>query len=124
MVVGGCLDSGQHTATAGLADNTGPTDTSSASIESPPFPQTLLVPPASDWKYFKGVSEASSPDSSAWRQLGFDDNDWLTGPSPFYYELGTGYTGNSVLPDMATDFTCLFLRRSFQVPNPGVLLRL
>lgn len=36
------------------------------------------------WKYFKGTSEASLPDTTAWRQIVFNDSSWLTGRAPFY----------------------------------------
>ena len=42
--------------------------------------QLVVINPAnSDWKYLKGVSEASSPDPTAWRGFEFDDSTWVTG---------------------------------------------
>jgi hypothetical protein len=81
----------------------------------------VLVPPNSTWRFFKGYSEASSPDATAWRQLGFDDSAWAAGPAAFYYEnnpgSATAYTGNAVLSDMFGHYTCLFLRQTFVVSN-------
>ncbi|MCB1129055.1 MAG: hypothetical protein KDM81_21330, partial [Verrucomicrobiae bacterium] len=45
-----------------------------------------VFPEASSWKYFKGVSEASAPDSTAWRGADFDDSGWLAGAAPFFYD--------------------------------------
>lgn len=80
-----------------------------------------LIPPDSTWRYFKGLSEASSPDSSAWRTWDFDDSSWSVGQAAFYYEdqptSANAFTGNTVLRDMNGGYTCIFLRRSFVVTN-------
>ena len=64
----------------------------------------VLVSADSTWKFFKGYSEASTPDATAWRQLSFDDSAWATSQAAFYYEnnpgSSTAYTGNTVLTDM------------------------
>ncbi|HUS36074.1 MAG TPA: CotH kinase family protein [Verrucomicrobiae bacterium] len=39
----------------------------------------------SEWKYFLGVTEASDPDTTAWRQTNFDDSAWQAGPTPIGY---------------------------------------
>ena len=82
----------------------------------------VLVLPDSSWRFYKGLSEASSPDTTAWRQLGFDDSAWLTGQAAFYYEnqpsSTTAYTGNTVLSDMFGGYTCIFLRQTFVLSNP------
>src|SRR5688500_17805323 len=44
-----------------------------------------LVPAGSSWKYFIGVSEASTPDNNAWRAIGFNDSSWSTGTTPIGY---------------------------------------
>ncbi len=74
-----------------------------------------------EWRYLKGRSEASSPDSTAWRAPAFNDAGWELGRGPFYYELNAGYVGNTELPDMNGGYTCLFLRRSFDVVNPAAM---
>ena len=40
----------------------------------------------STWRYRKGTNEASLHDTTAWRQVGFNDSAWLTGQAAFYYE--------------------------------------
>ena len=81
----------------------------------------VLVPEDGNWRFLKGYSEASSPDTSAWRQLGFDDSAWATGQAAFYYEnhpgSSTAYTGNTDLTDMFGNYTCIFLRQTFVVTN-------
>src|ERR1051325_6044112 len=80
-----------------------------------------LVGADSTWKYFKGYFEASSPDSTIWRQLNFDDSSWTIGQAAFYYEnqpgSATAYTGHTVLSDMFGGYTCIFLRQTFVVTN-------
>jgi hypothetical protein len=81
----------------------------------------VLVPLDSTWKYFKGFTEASSPDRTAWRQVDFDDSAWPTGQAAFYYEnqpgSGTAYTGHTQLTDMFGGYTCIFLRSTFVISN-------
>jgi hypothetical protein len=81
----------------------------------------VLVAPDSTWRFVKGYSEASTPDTTAWRQLGFDDSAWATGQAAFYYEnspgSSTAYTGNTDLTDMYGGYTCIFLRQTFVVTN-------
>src|SRR5213075_2324456 len=80
-----------------------------------------VFPTSSTWKYFKGLSEASSPNPAAWRTIDFSDSSWTTGQSPFYYENqpggATSYTGNTLLGDMFGSYTCIFLRKTFVVTN-------
>ncbi len=79
----------------------------------------------SEWRYFKGLSEASTPDSTAWRRPEFDDSSWPVGKGPFYYEdKAVGYTGNTRLIDMRGNYLTLFLRKSFDLPNPDRVTRL
>ncbi|MEI9959605.1 MAG: CotH kinase family protein [Limisphaerales bacterium] len=81
----------------------------------------------STWKYFKGTSEASSPDT-VWRNIGFDDSAWLAGAAPFYFEndpgSGNAYTGNTALTDMFGGYTCIFMRQTFVVTNLALIAQL
>lgn len=76
-----------------------------------------LVPPEADWKFLRGLSEASSPDPAAWRQPGFDDRAWETRPAPFWYGDAQPAPGTQ-LTDMRGGYTCVFLRRHFVVAHP------
>lgn len=82
-----------------------------------------VIPLDAEWKYLKGTAEASSPDTAAWRQAGFDDSAWASGRGAFYYEnqpaSGTAYTGNTELPDMNGGYTCVFLRKTFVLSDPA-----
>ncbi|HEY0457193.1 MAG TPA: lamin tail domain-containing protein, partial [Verrucomicrobiae bacterium] len=83
-------------------------------------PASTVFPSNSVWKYFKGTTEASTPDATAWRNLGFDDSTWLTGAAPFFYDSdtsATGYTGNTKLADMQGGYTCIFMRKTVVITN-------
>jgi len=73
--------------------------------------------PGARWRYRKGTAEASNP-PTAWRKPGFDDSVWPEGPAPFGY--GDGPYGTE-LTDMKGLYSCLFLRRAFQVENPAAV---
>lgn len=66
------------------------------------------------WKYFKGTSEASQPDRTAWRMIDYDDSSWASGFTPFYY--GESLKGTE-LSDMRNNYTCVFFRKSFNITN-------
>ena len=82
-----------------------------------------LLSTNSTWKYFKGHSEASTPDTTAWRNIGFNDSAWSSGAAPFYYEDDPGpdnptaYSGNTDLTDMEGGYTCIFMRQTFVLTN-------
>jgi hypothetical protein len=75
-----------------------------------------LIPTNSTWRLFKGRSEASSP-MAAWRALGFNDSTWSNSPAPFYY--GEAITGGTFLNDMRSNYTCIFLRQTFELTDIG-----
>lgn len=70
------------------------------------------------WKYWKGTSEASSPDSTAWRAPGFDDGAWPEQVEPFYY--GEDLVG-TLLEDMRGSYTCVYFRKTFNIQDPQAL---
>src|SRR4051812_8320990 len=85
----------------------------------------VFAPTNTIWKMFKGFTEGSSPDATAWRQIDFDDRTWSKGPAPFYYTStpteppfydGGPVTG-TVITDMLNNYTCLFIRKSFVISN-------
>jgi hypothetical protein len=83
----------------------------------------VFVPTNSTWRYFKGTSEASDP-ISAWRQLEFDDSAWLVGPAPFHFGTNVlggddDLIGGTLLSDMRSNYTCLFLRQQFGLLTDG-----
>ena len=82
------------------------------------MPRATLVATNSLWRYFKGLSEASSP-STAWRLLSFNDTAWPTAPAAFYYGPDP-YTG-TYLTDMSNAYTTVFMRQRFNVDAPASL---
>ena len=82
-----------------------------------------LIPPQATWIFFKGYTEASSPDADSWREPDFDDSSWNRGAAPFYYETqptsGTAVTGNTELSDMNGRYNCVFLRHHMVITNPS-----
>ena len=69
----------------------------------------------SDWKYLKGLAEASDP-VAAWRTVSFDDASWTTAPSPVWYGDIQPSPGTQ-LTDMRYNYTCIFMRQSFELSN-------
>jgi len=74
---------------------------------------TVCVASGDTWRYAKGTQEASSP-VHAWRDS-FDDSRWLEGGMPFGYGDGPYQT---TLDDMQGTYMSVFLRRTFDVPEP------
>src|SRR5688500_18361316 len=81
----------------------------------------VLVPQKAYWKYLKGTNAPSSP-VGAWREVGFNDANWLSGLAPIYYgeSLGTG----TVLSDMRNNYGTFFARKAFSVANAADVDRL
>ncbi len=73
----------------------------------------VLIEPETDWRYFKGTQEPSSP-TDAWRQNGFNDEDWPVGQT----SIGFGDDDdNTVLEDMAGNYRTVYLRNTFEVQD-------
>ncbi|MBN1442484.1 MAG: lamin tail domain-containing protein, partial [Planctomycetes bacterium] len=82
--------------------------------------ESYFVVRGSSWRYFRGLQEASPAEVSAWRQVEFDDSAWAVGSAPFGYgdpELGTDLSQQ--LPPMRNNYTCVFLRRLFEITDPA-----
>jgi hypothetical protein len=79
-------------------------------------PATQFVPRNSDWKYFVGTSEASLPDTSAWRMPGFNDENWGSGKAP----IGYGVAGIETNLGRSQDagYLTFYLRKEFEISNP------
>jgi hypothetical protein len=74
-----------------------------------------LVAPGSPWQYFKGFQDPHPDDPAAWRQIDFDDSEWLKGTDPFFY--GEPLEGTA-LNDMQGGYSTVFLRTAFDVVSP------
>ncbi len=79
-----------------------------------------FFPEETSWKLLKGWAEASTPDATAWRSLGFDDSAWAVAEAPFFYELGSGYSGATELADMSGNYSCIYLRKNFRISTANV----
>ena len=89
--------------------------------------RVALVQSNSNWRLFRGYSEASTP-TDAWLQPGFDDSTWSNSLAPFFYgdpydNPFAGITG-TLLSDMQGNYSSIFLRREFTVDNLGAITNL
>jgi hypothetical protein len=75
-----------------------------------------LIPRGDLWRLAKGTTEASSPDPTGWRAIGFNDAAWSAATLPVFY--GEPLTGTE-LTDMQNRYSTVFLRRSFTVGSPA-----
>ena len=89
--------------------------------------RAVLIQSNSFWRFVKGTNEASDP-TDAWRQLGFDDSGWSNSQAPFFF--GDPYTNfpagiyGTLLSDMQSNYTTVFLRQSFVVNSRGAITNL
>jgi hypothetical protein len=74
----------------------------------------LVVARESLWQFRKGTNEVSSP-LEAWRGSGYSTAGWPAGRAPFHYGEA-GITVGTRLGDMRNAYSCVFLRRSFDLP--------
>jgi len=83
----------------------------------------VLFSANSTWRFFKGTNEASSPDTTSWRNNAFNDVNFANASSPFWY--GDPRPGGTQLTDMfgaaSTNYTCIFLRKTFAVTNVAAI---
>ena len=73
----------------------------------------VLILDASTWKYFKGTEEPSNP-VSAWRELSFDDSNWMEGQAPIGYGEDFMITQ---LDDMRYNYSTVYLRKEFEIAD-------
>jgi hypothetical protein len=80
----------------------------------------ILIPQQSTWKY---LATASAP-SASWKDIGFDDGSWPSGPGPLGF--GESYIATSVPfgPDPSDKYRTTYFRRSFTVTAPESLASL
>jgi len=86
---------------------------SGGTVTNPVPEPTVLIPAGSEWRFFRGTTEASQP-VSAWRNPGFNDGTWEQGGAPI------GYGENFVrtrLSDMRGSFSGVCLRRAFSIAS-------
>ena len=77
-------------------------------------PQTWIASKSAQWKWLKGVKEASEP-RDAWQKREFSDALWTPGAAPFGY----GRDGlQTVLDDMRNNYTTVYLRHELELGSP------
>ena len=81
---------------------------------------TSLIPDHAEWNYLAGGEE---PETEMWTQLGFDpkEEEWKSGAAGFGYGDGDDRTE---LKDMRGNYTAIFIRREFEIPEATDLKRL
>jgi hypothetical protein len=79
--------------------------------------ELTLIAPESQWRYFKGT-RAPSVGFEEWRQLSFNDEEWLTGQTSIGF---ADNDDNTVLNDMQGQYSSVYLRKKFEVPNKNLI---
>ena len=74
----------------------------------------VLIDEGRQWKYFKGTREPSPAQSSWWRQVNFDDSNWLSGITPIGY--GEPFVVTN-LSDMRGGYSTVYYRKTFEVTD-------
>ena len=77
--------------------------------------ETTLIPARSIWRYLDtGVDQGT-----AWRQNGFNDSAWKSGPAELGYGDGDEATVVGYGPNSGSKYPTTYFRRTFDVPNPS-----
>jgi hypothetical protein len=81
---------------------------------------TNLIAPHAEWDYLAG---GETPETEMWTKLGFDPREegWKSGPAGFGYGDGDDRTR---LENMKGNYTAIFIRREFEIPDGTDLKRL
>jgi len=79
--------------------------------------RVILIPRASEWKFFPGLADPAG-DPVSWREADFADDGWPSLPAPFGFRDGPFGTDLSEWePPMEDNYSSIFLRREFQIEN-------
>jgi len=81
-----------------------------------PDEDVTLISDGSEWNYFQGTQEASTPDTTDWRQFGFDDSSWQTGATPIGWGEPDTFLGTT-LEGMRYTYTSFFIRKKFTIDD-------
>ncbi len=76
-----------------------------------------LLPLGSVWKYL----DNGTNQGTAWKEAGFDDSAWASGPARLGYQDGA-VTTVSFGPDANNKYITTYFRRAFAVAEPGVYI--
>jgi hypothetical protein len=84
---------------------------------SDPSDEVVLLEENSNWRYFKGTAEPSTP-IDQWRQPGFNDEDWLIGQTSIGYADNDDNTDLSLgNPPMRNNYSTVYLRNIFDIAD-------
>jgi hypothetical protein len=109
----GVCNGGADLCTAGEACNLG-----TGVCESTPLdPLPILV--GESWRYFKGTTEPTPSDLTAWTAVDFDDTTWISGASGFGYGGDCATQTGTTLSDMLNGYKSLYVRKLFRIDNPA-----
>jgi hypothetical protein len=100
----------------------GVSDDVALTVEYPKVPLTLVAT-GSVWKYLDNGSDQGV----AWRDLGFNDASWKSGPAPLGYGDANGQfpaTTNQFGPDANNKYVTTYYRRTFNAANVSSLTNL
>lgn len=78
-----------------------------------------LINEGDTWRYYKGSSMPPAQSGVQWYQSAYNDSTW-GGPSPSGFGFGDGDDA-TVLSDMQNNYASVYIRRSFNVADPGAV---
>lgn len=81
-------------------------------------PEYTVVGEHEEWRYFGSPIPSFDP-PSVWREADFDDSQWNIGLSGFGY--GYDEELHTVVEDMRENYLVLFIRKSFELPDPALV---
>jgi uncharacterized protein DUF4159 len=76
----------------------------------------VLIRPNDSWQYLGGEHP-----SDEWLEVGYPAKGWRTGTAGFGYG---DHDDETLLPGMKNNYTVFYVRKQFDVPNPGAIGRL
>lgn len=85
-----------------------------------PLAGNALIAPGDTCRFFRGTSEPPFD----WKDPGFDDDDWETGPTGLGYGDGDDATELTDMPfiqDVQPGYYSVYLRQTFQVDDPSAV---
>jgi hypothetical protein len=106
---------GEYTLTAKVTDELGATGWSSPihiTVKSPEVSPIVLAAKGSIWKYL----DTGSDQGTAWREPGFNDSEWKSGPA----QLGFGDGDEATVLRAGNEerrFVTYYFRRAFEIPG-------
>jgi uncharacterized protein (DUF3820 family) len=117
----GSLPVGHYTATIAVDGGVGGTQNVAVSMDVALIAQRVLVEVGDDWRYLDGHFTPDPSWYAEWAAPGFDDSDWLAGPTGIGTGGGTNVVYATLLADMPGNYLTFYARKTFDVGNPAAL---